>query len=241
MIVAIHQPNFFPWLGFFNKLSMADTFIILDNVQFPKKGGTWCNRVKLMCDGKSSWWTLPIHRSFHGTRVIREIEIKNGLSWREKSFRMLKAQYGRSPFFSSLFPAIEELLQTSAPNLVEFNMAAIRYLVKYIGLDHAKIVLASDLRGHGHATELLISLVNEVGGKAYLSGDGSSGYLQEEKFAEAGLQLVYQNFKHPVYRQCQGEEFVSGLSVLDALFNIGFDGLKRILQEHEHPLLEVIL
>ena len=74
-VVAIHQPNFFPWLGFFNKVACSDVFILMDNVQFPKKGGSWSNRVQLAINGQAAWVTMPVVRSFHGTRIIKDMQI----------------------------------------------------------------------------------------------------------------------------------------------------------------------
>ena len=78
MIVAIHQPNFFPWLGFFDKIARADVFCLLDNVQFPKTGGTWINRVQLWINGKAAWATAPVDRSYSGVRRIREMQARRG-------------------------------------------------------------------------------------------------------------------------------------------------------------------
>ena len=72
-VVAIHQPNFFPWLGYFDKIARSDVFIFLDDVQFPKTGGVWSNRVKILIGGEARWSTAPIDRSFTGTRKICEM------------------------------------------------------------------------------------------------------------------------------------------------------------------------
>ncbi|HMT10176.1 MAG TPA: WbqC family protein, partial [Ignavibacteria bacterium] len=86
-IAAIHQPSFFPWLGFFNKIVRSDVFVILDNVQFPKTGGYWANRVKLVVGGKGEWVTMPINRSYSGTKNINEIEIDKSRSWNQKMLK----------------------------------------------------------------------------------------------------------------------------------------------------------
>ena len=70
-LVAIHQPNFLPWLGYFDKLARADVFILLDTVQFPKKAGSWMNRARLLVGGEPSWITVPVVRSYHGLRSTR--------------------------------------------------------------------------------------------------------------------------------------------------------------------------
>jgi hypothetical protein len=81
-LVAIHQPNFFPWLGYFDKLARADVFILLDDAQYPKTGGTWSNRVQLLINEKPAWVTVPVVRSYHGVRQIREMRIDEQRPWR---------------------------------------------------------------------------------------------------------------------------------------------------------------
>ena len=88
-VVAIHQPNFFPWIGYFEKMARADSFIFMDNVQFPKKGGAWCNRVKLLIGGEARWVTASIDRNFSKTREIREMNFLSDNPWRQKIVKSL--------------------------------------------------------------------------------------------------------------------------------------------------------
>ena len=83
-IVAIHQPNFFPWLGYFDKIARANVFVILDSVQFPKKQGNWMNRVRVLVHGKPHWLTVPVDRTFHGVRSVREMQIASDSPWRDR-------------------------------------------------------------------------------------------------------------------------------------------------------------
>ncbi|MFN2533461.1 MAG: WbqC family protein [Pyrinomonadaceae bacterium] len=221
-IVAIHQPTFFPWLGFFNKIHRANVFVILDNVQFSKKGGTWANRVKLLVGAKPKWITMPVDRNYHGVRTYGEMMIDNGIPWRDKLLKTIHFSYGRAPHFAEVFPTIESLVSNPTPRLTDYNLSAILYLVKVFGIDVSKIVFASSLKTEGTATDLLISIVKAANGTAYLCGGGAGGYQEDEKFAAAGLNLIYQNFQHPVYEQISGQNFVTGLSVIDALMNCGF-------------------
>ena len=89
-VVAIHQPTFFPWLGYFNKIARCDQFVVLDSVQFPKKGGTWSNRVKLLLNGQAGWVTMPVERNYHGVRSYAEMCIDNGTPWRDKLVQTIR-------------------------------------------------------------------------------------------------------------------------------------------------------
>src|SRR5262245_38214070 len=109
-VVAIHQPTFFPWLGYFNKIARADLFVVLDTVQFPKKGGTCSNRVKLLVSGEPAWVTMPVDRNYHGVRSYAEMMIESGSDWREKIVRTVRANYGQSPYFAEVFGELEPLI-----------------------------------------------------------------------------------------------------------------------------------
>jgi len=233
LVVAIHQPNFFPWLGYFNKVAYADVFVLLDNVQFPKTGGTWSNRVQLLVNGRARWVTVPVVRAFHGARTVHDIQM-DGTVWRERFLNTLRSAYGRAPHFRELFPFLADLVGNATGGLAEHNAGAIRALAAALGFDSTKIIGASTLGVEGRATDLLIEIVRKMGGTAYLCGGGSADYQEDEKFAAAGLELIYQNFRHPVYQQRDVAEFVPGLSIIDALMNCGFDET-RILALSSQP------
>ncbi|MEK7448140.1 MAG: WbqC family protein [Planctomycetota bacterium] len=228
-IAAIHQPNFFPWLGYFDKINKADVFILLDNVQFPKTGGTWMNRVKIITNSEAQWLTAPIIRNYHGLRLIKDMEINNLTDWREKMLKTIEQNYGQCPFFKEERDYLQALINYDANNLCEYNIHAIRSLAERLGLKIPKLIIASTLKAEGEATDLLISLTRAVGGIAYLCGGGADGYQEDEKFAEAGIELVYQNFKHPVYLQANTKEFIAGLSIIDVLFNCGFEKARDLI------------
>jgi hypothetical protein len=227
-LVAIHQPNFFPWLGYFNKIAAADVFLVMDNVQFSKTGGTWLNRVRLLVGGEPRWATMPVVRSYHGTRLVREMKIDNAGPWRAKLLKTVEASYRRAPHFAEVFPLVERLVRNPTDDLTSYNLSAITALVEALGLDSSKLRLGSALGAEGAATDLLVSMVEAAGGAAYLCGGGAGGYQEDEKFAARGLKLVYQDFAHPTYPQANAGEFVPGLSVIDALMNCGFERTRAL-------------
>jgi hypothetical protein len=226
-IVAIHQPNFFPWLGYFNKLACADVLVLLDSVQFPKTGGTWTNRVRLKMGGQPRWVTVPVDRAFHGVRPIREIRTA-GFSWRRELLRTIEVAYGRAAHFGEVYPVLAELVRGPADLLAEYNIGVIRALASVLGLGRTRLVRSSDLGAVGKATDLLVELVRSVGGTTYLCGGGARGYQDDVKLAAAGVDLIYQGFRHPVYPQL-GSEFISGLSIIDTLLNCGIEPTRQLL------------
>jgi hypothetical protein len=227
MIVAAHQPNFLPWLGFFDKLARADRLVLLDDVQFPRtSAGTWSNRVRVLVGGRAAWLTVPVMRD--GLQAIREVRIDDRQPWRRKAIRTLEQSYRRAPHFADVFPVVRELLEHDTDRLAELNETSIRRLAELIGIDAGKLARQSRIGAEGRATELLIALVRAVGGTAYLSGDGADGYQEEGAYGEAGLQLRLQGFRHPVYPQ-PASEFVPGLSIVDALMNVGAERTRELL------------
>lgn len=220
-IVAIHQPNFFPWLGYFDKIRRADALIFLDAVDYPRSGsggmGSWTNRVRLNVQGEARWITCPLRRVDLGT-PIGQVTIDDSQPWRRKLLRTLEANYRRAPRYGATMALVEPLIRNEESNLAAFNIAAIQAIAEQLGLS-TRFLLQSELDGAGRATHLLTSLVKAAGGDSYLAGGGAAGYQQDEIFAEAGLRLIYQNF----VPRCYGNpaRFLPGLSVIDYLMHDG--------------------
>jgi WbqC-like protein family len=207
-LVACHQPNFLPWLGFFDKLAQSDRFVLLDGVQFPRTSrGTYTNRVQMLVGDKPAWVTVPVARG-DGLQTIGEVRIDDTQPWRRKTLRTIEQSYARMPRFAETMPLVRELLELDTDRIAELNEHAIRALAP----EHAhKLVRQSELGDvPGAATDLLIGLVGAAGGDAYLSGDGADGYQEEPKYAAAGLGFRLQGFVAP---DTGGPP---GLSIVDA-------------------------
>ncbi len=227
-VAAIHQPNFFPWLGYFDKIVRSDVFIFLDHVQFPKKGGNWSNRVKLI-DGKGpDWITAPIARNYHGFRSYREMRFKEGVPWRDKILRTIEVNYRRAPFFLENFDFVAGLVLEGESGLAAYNEITVRKIAVRLGIGEDKFRRSSELIYEGQSNEMLISLVQAVGADVYMCGGGADEYQRPEVFKEAGVTLMEQNFRPTQYAQIHGE-WVPGLSMIDALLNVGNHGVRKLL------------
>ena len=229
-VVAIHQPNFLPWLGFFDKLARADVFVLLDSVQFPRTSkGTWINRVKLLIGGSAAWATVPIVRAEGSALPIVDVRIDDSQPWRRKLLRTIEHNYRRAPAFDVVFPLVEELVTTPAERIADFNERNVRRLAVALGLETAKLLRSSQLPASGQSTDLLIEITLAAGGSAYLFGGDAYRYQEDEKFAARGLELVEQRFEHPTYPQAV-EPFVPGLSIVDALMTCGIAGTRSLVE-----------
>jgi hypothetical protein len=229
VIVSAHQPNFFPWLGFFDKLARADVLVLLDDVQFPRSGaGVWTNRVGILVGGERRWLTVPVERAGRGYQQINEVRIDDAQPWRRKLLRTLEQNYAKAPAFDEAFTFVRSLFETEAQLLAKFNELALRAIARKLGLDEGRIRLSSEVGADGQGTDLLIALTRALGGSTYLSGDGAGGYQEDDRFRAAGVELRFQKFQQSVYPQ-RSTEFVGGLSVLDALLHCGFEGTQALL------------
>lgn len=228
-IVAIHQPTFFPWLGFFNKVARADVFLVHDNVQFPKTGGTWMNRVRILVQGHAAWLTVPVRRDYHGVQLVREVRIDERTAWRRKCLDTVRHAYARTPHFGAVYPFLEDLFARRTDGIAEFNVHAIRALLERLEMSPGAIESGARLGLEGRGTDLLVAMVKTVGGDAYLCGDGAAGYQEDEKFAAAGLRLVRQEFRQAAYGQVGAKGFVPGLSIIDALMQCGFESTRALV------------
>ena len=227
-LVAVHQPNFFPWLGFFDKTARADVFVLLDDVQFPRTGaGNPVNRVKVLISERPSWLTVPVMRAGAGLQSIRDVKIDETQSWRRRILRTLEHNYRRESGFEDGFPLVRDLFETPTDRLADFNETCIRRLVTDLRLC-PRIVRSSDLNASGSGTERLVQLVKAVGGSAYLSGDGTADYQDDSRFHASGLELVFQRFRHPRTPHAHPE---FGLSILDPLLRLGKGGTRALLEQ----------
>src|SRR4051812_11747490 len=232
MLVAIHQPEHLPWLGFFEKMQRADLFVLLDDVQFSK--GDFQNRNRVKGAGGVQWLTVPVVQKF--PQKINEVEIA-GDEWRKKHWKSLVSCYARSPHFENLAPALQELYQRSCEKLTVFNVAAIKLIARLLGLEK-RMILSSEMNVKGQKSDLVLDICKQVGASAYYSGINGRTYLNHQAFREAGIEIVVQEFKHPTYPQLflKRQGFVPNLSTLDLLFNCGADSLEVIREENSSAL-----
>lgn len=239
-IVTIHQPDFMPWLGFFLKAYRANVFVVLDHVVNNVKDGSWFRRVRLLVSGRPSWISIPLIRPESGPfQQLKEMKICNDAGARRlfnKYLRSFEQSYSRAPFYKEykgLFFDYFKFLEENN-SLVHNNMRFIKEVFALLGID-AKVVYSSQLGVYGKKTELLINIVKTVGGDVYLCGDGAADYQDNSMFESAGLTVLRNNFIPVCYKQVGAAEFVPGLSVLDALMNLGSDGVKQMLEVYCKP------
>jgi hypothetical protein len=221
VIVAIHQPLFAPWGGYFHKMLLADRFIVLDHVAYTHHNRINRNEIRL-ADGRRSWLTVPVRtRGRDGEPIVAvEIAERENPRWREKHLRTLRQHYGAAPYFAAFAPEIEAVYAEPYARIVDLDLALLGVLRRAFGIA-TPLLRSSEIGGSGDKSRLLVDLCRKAGGTVYLAGlGGSRTYLEEAVFAEAGVRVAYQEFAHPVYRQ-GALPFEANLSALDLLFHRG--------------------
>lgn len=231
--IAITQPTFLPWLGYFDLIAQADTFVFLDDVQFEKQSWQSRNRIRTK-NGESIWLSVPIKKAALETKIFAiEIAEGNGV-WRKKIYKSIEQNLSKAPFWSECDELLcRTLLDSSKANLAELNIEFISEVAKKVA-PLTELVRCSDMKTEGVREEKLVNLCEKLGADRYYSNAGSAVYLEEErgKFEGRGIRLEFQVWRHPEYRQ-NGPGFVSHLSMVDALACMGWAELEKTLSKQK--------
>ena len=216
--VAIHQPQYLPWLPWFAKAAASDIFVYLDNVQYQKNGVQ--NRNQIKSASGPLWLTVPVRASLD--MEIRSVPI-DGNHWVAKHQKSLLQNYAKAPFVQLLTEEIVPILTREWANLADLNIALTEWIFTYLGLQTRRI-RASELQATGNKQDLVVNLCKELGTNQYLSGIGASAYQNEEDFKAQGIELSYFHFATKEYSQQYSKlGFVPGLSFVDLLLNTGLE------------------
>lgn len=227
MIVSVHQPQYLPWIGYFDKIDRTDVFVLLDNVQFKKN--EWQNRNRIKTAQGWQWLTVPVSYKF--PQLLCEVPINNRERWQHRHRQSLLSSYRKAPCWDMLESFCDELCSGKWQTIAELNIFTVRKLCELLGIQ-TPIHVASDLGNlPDDPDERLIALTKHFGASVYLAGDGGRDYMDMDKYAGHGIEVVFQNFVHPRYRQLFGA-FEPNMSVVDLLYNCGEKSIE-ILRCHD--------
>lgn len=213
-IVTIHQPEHLSYLGFFHKVSMAHTLVLLDNVQYEKN--YFQNRNRIYTSNGVRYITVPV-RDTHDD--INKIEIADDFFKRNcrKNVLTLTDAYRRAPYWSTYGNDFLDIYQCGEKSLASFNEKLLRFILNALGID-VEIVHASELGVSGQKTELLLDILHKVNADKYIAGKSGADYMD---MSIVDLPVEFQHFTHPVYTQWGRDHFEPYMSIVDALFNVG--------------------
>lgn len=227
-IIAIHQPNYIPWLGYFYKMWESDIFVLLDSVQYPR-GQSFANRNRVKTHNGTTWLTIPVSipSGEKGKVPYNKVKIVN-TKWKRKHLRTLQMNYKKADYYDEIYPILEEQIEKHI-DFTELNIALIKRIATYLELKTRLVRLSNLLNEFGDKTELIIDICKELEADTYLSGTGGGKeYNDEELLNENDIELRYSEFEHPEYPQLW-EGFESNLSIIDLLFNCGPESKEILL------------
>ena len=228
--IAIMQPVFLPWLGYFEQIGVTDTFMFLDDVQYTKQD--WRNRNRIRTKTGWMWLTVPVRKAGHD-QPISETQI-DGAFWKRKHVKSLQQNYARAPYYADIMALIEPHIRARQTTLVGLTESLIESMASYLSIGGV-FLRASDVpKSTQDRNERLIELCQHAGADCFFTGPAANDYLDHELFARHGISVVFQDYIHPVYPQAF-DSFESHMSVLDLLMNHGPASTEFLLSSPRPP------
>jgi hypothetical protein len=219
-VVAVHQPNYVPWPGYFHKLARADVFVYLDSVQFPR-GRSFAARNRIKTPNGVAYLTVPVSipRGREGKVSYLEVEFADE-AWRDAHLRTIQHSYAKARHFDDVFPLYRGELERPG-TFVDLTVGLIDVFASYLGIETERRRLSELGTATSGKEQLVADICAAVGGGVYLSGSGGGrDYNDEQLLREHGIELRYDEFRYPQHPQLWGP-FEPDLSILDLLFNCG--------------------
>lgn len=225
MVLTAHQPVYLPWLGLFHKIALADLFCYFDIVQYQKKD--YNNRNKIKTKNGELWLSVPVQSKNHFEKNVSEILIIQN-EWVKKHIKSIELNYKKTPFFDLYFPEIKTILTNdSKESLGHLNLQLLEYFLECLGIN-TPVVKASDYNFKGKGSNLVLDMCVKLGANKYIFGEQGKNYADIDSFKDAGVEVYFQKYKHPIYKQI-GWNFLPYMSVIDLLFNTGEESYKILM------------
>jgi len=223
--VVISQPMFFPWVGLFEQIRLADVYVHYLDVQFSK--GSFANRVQIKVPGGFRWLTAPLKNLALGQK-IEEVETDAAGGWRRSHLDFLAQAFRGAPHARDALDIVEQVYRSPSHRLADIAIDGMERVLDYFGLAKGKRILRSpDLGIGGAGSERVLEIVKALQGGVYVTGHGARNYLAHEAFDRAGIRVEYMDYRKTPYPQLHGE-FNPHVSILDLVANVGRAGLDYI-------------
>jgi hypothetical protein len=229
MKIAIHQPQYMAWLGYFHKMASVDLFVYLDDVQFKKN--EWQHRNRIRSSSGCQWLSVPTTYRF--PQLIMEVAVAHDSDWQKGHLNSLNACYAKSPFYKQYIPQFERFFEESRgfKTIDKINIMSSELLRTMVGIS-TRTAVSSQFKADGVSTERLVNVCRRFEADTYLAGAGGREYMDLTLFEKAGIAVEFQEFIPPVYPQhwsALPQDFVPGLSAIDLIFNCGQQSLKILM------------
>ncbi len=224
--VAMMQPTFLSWQGYFELIHKADTFIFLDDFQYRKRSFHARNRI-FVSKEKIDYAIIPLQRAMHNPN-LNQINVLNDCYWLEKFLKRLET-YKKTLYYDQLILPIKNVLAEKSLSLADYNINIIKLLCNILNIN-AQFLLSSQFSITTQRSQRIYDLLKECGASCYLCANGSFEYMLEDKIFPNEIPVLFQNYQPKPYKQMHSKEFIPYLSILDALFNVGPEETLNLIQ-----------
>jgi hypothetical protein len=230
MKIAIMQPYFFPYIGYFQLINTVDKFVIYDDVNFIKKG--WINRNFIFLSGEAHRFTIPLIQASHN-RLISEIKVCDETNWRGKFLKKIELAYKKTPYFDEVFELVKSVVLLSEDYVSKLALKSLKKCSNYLGIetdfvDSSTIYNNKQLKG---SQRLMDICLKEKAGE-YINPPGGIELYSKRSFEESGIKLLFLRPKEIRYMQF-GDDFIPNLSIIDVLMFNGKKELQKLLNDYE--------
>lgn len=222
--IVVSQPMYFPWLGIFEQINLADVFVHYDDVQMPGRGGSdgnFISRVQIKNPEGYLWMTVPVLRKFGA--LIKEIAIDETKDWKSDHLNKIQHNYARAPYIKDAAGLFLSVIGGSCQNLAELNIRSVEACCNYLGIK-TEFIRSSVLGIGGKSSERLVKIVQLLGGDIYITGHGAKNYLDYNLFERNNIGVEFMNYNMPARPQLWGD-FNPYVSILDLIANVGKDAM----------------
>lgn len=228
---AIMQPTYLPWAGYFHLIASVDQFVLLDDVQFER--GSWQHRNRILLNGSEHLLSIPTKKMPRDQALLYRIEISMGRELKEQHWNLIEQAYRKASHGPELLQLLQDCyLSDNSLQLVDFTARIIQTICTALTIT-TPILKASNMNCTGKRADHLAEICRQLKCDSYLSPQGAAAYLAEDSFAQKhGIHLRLQDFTPKPYAQYRSQAFVSHLSMLDVMANIGIDGARHYLGDH---------
>lgn len=230
MKIAIMQPYFLPYIGYFQLINAVDVFVVYDNIQYTKKG--WFNRNRFLQNGKDAYFTIPLKKDSDYLNVVdRTVALDFN---KNKLLNQLREAYKKAPHFLQGFSFFEECVQHDESNLFKYIYYSITKVVEVLDIQTRIIVSSSiDIDHSLRAQDKVLAICKALNADTYFNPIGGVELYSKENFEENGVKLHFINSEPLEYKQFKNDEFVPWLSIIDVMMFNDLENIKKMLQNYE--------
>ena len=221
MNIAMMQPAFMPWPGYFELIANADMFIFLNNFQFSVQ--SYHQRNRLFVDkGRVDWYIVPVLKTVSFKSQLNDTRIHEDIPWRKKMWMRIKTNYEKCEYFDSIRDELQIWLLTPSQSLASFNIGFIRLMCSHLCIS-TEFRNSSEFPVTADRSQRVLDLLRACGSTRYYCAKGAFDYMSEDKvFPVPDIEVLFQDFhQHRYYQRGSPQEFIPYLSVLDPMMNIG--------------------